>query len=278
MLSTNGVQIPILHVGQKVSEWRHLFEASVSLVSKETDRVKMLPLAVNRSGADRAWAVRAAKQTTLKAALDELETRLDGEPSRWTLATDFYKLAPTQPLKPSNLGDFFFAVLDTGVAAKVPYDLIAIKFLEYLPGGQKFYSDLKQKIDAAQSEAAVIEVYDHICKAPIKWEASAGVKIKAEVFKVDSKEEDMPAWASRFLEQVGGVKAKKYRPETTDSSTETSDDQVLIAKPGAAHRECSVCGKKNHVAEKCYKRKCANCSGLGHDAGKCPSKPRRRKR
>ena len=41
MLSTNGVQIPTLHVGQKVSEWRHLFEAAVSLVPKEADRVKM---------------------------------------------------------------------------------------------------------------------------------------------------------------------------------------------------------------------------------------------
>ena len=153
MLSTNGVQIPTLHVGQKVSEWRLLFEAALSLVPKEADRVKMLPLAVNRSGADRAWAVRAAKKATLEEALDELESRLDGEPSRWTLTTDFYKLAPSQPLKPANLGDFFFAVLDTGVAAKVPYDLIAIKFLEHIPGGQKIYNDLKEKVDVAKTEA-----------------------------------------------------------------------------------------------------------------------------
>ena len=96
---------------------------------------------------------------------------------------------------------------------------------------------------------------------------------------MDSKEEDMPAWASKFLEQIGGMKSKKYRPDTADSSTETSDDQVLIAKPGSANRDaCSVCGKKNHPAEKCYRRKCANCSGLGHDADKCPSKPRRKRK
>ena len=80
------------------AEWRVLFEAAVALIKEEKEKIKLLPLAINRSGSDRAWAVRATSKDTLREALYELVFRIDGRPSRLVAAGNFFSVRPNEAL------------------------------------------------------------------------------------------------------------------------------------------------------------------------------------
>ena len=105
--------LPQLQVGQTAAEWRVLFEAAVALIKEEKEKIKLLPLAINRSGSDRAWAVRATNKDTLQEALDELVFRIDGRPSRLVAAGNFFSVRPKEALTQANLAEYFFKVLDS---------------------------------------------------------------------------------------------------------------------------------------------------------------------
>ena len=72
-----SIPIPHLQKGQSVRDWRVLYESAISVLTDEQQR-KLLPIAVDRNSADQEWATKASAKTALKGALDDLETRLDG--------------------------------------------------------------------------------------------------------------------------------------------------------------------------------------------------------
>ena len=78
--------------------------------------IQFLPIAVDRSPADQKWASEAAKQETLKAALDELETRLDDKKTLFVAMTEFFNIKPPKTISQESLSFFFFEALEAGKA------------------------------------------------------------------------------------------------------------------------------------------------------------------
>ena len=140
--SSQNFSIPIPHLrsGQSV-----LYAAATAVFTDEQKRT-LLPIAVDRNSADQAWASKAAAKATLKEALDELETRIGGKPSRFVAVQPFYDLKPATKVTLDSLSTFFFKALEAGNAAKVAYDLIAIKFLRYVPDATKLFTENEGKI------------------------------------------------------------------------------------------------------------------------------------
>ena len=101
--------LPQLQVGQTAAEWRVLFETAVALIKDEKEIIKLLPLAINRSGSDRAWAVGATNKDTLQEVLDELVFRIDGRPSRLVAAGNFFSVRPKEALTQANLAEYFLS-------------------------------------------------------------------------------------------------------------------------------------------------------------------------
>ena len=93
MLQNYNIAIPHLQPEQCVKDWRAAYVSATSLL-KETERIQLLPMAVDRSPSDQAWAVWATSKTTLQEALNELEARIDvqSQKSRLRAVTDVYKL------------------------------------------------------------------------------------------------------------------------------------------------------------------------------------------
>ena len=140
-----NMNIPHLKKGQKVQEWRPLYAAATATY-KDAEAIKFLPIVVDRSPADQKWATAATKQATLKEALDELESRLDGRKTRFVAMKDFFNLKPTATVSLETLSTFFFQALEAGKAAEISNDVIAIKFLEFVPGATKLFNDNKAHI------------------------------------------------------------------------------------------------------------------------------------
>ena len=88
--------------------------------------------------------VKASEKLTLKAALDELESRVDGKVTRLVATQRFFELRPTTVVSVRNLSEFFFKVLETGNTARVTYDLIALKFLQQIPGAASYSLRMRQ--------------------------------------------------------------------------------------------------------------------------------------
>ena len=206
--------LPQLQVGQTAAEWRVLFEAADALIKEEKEKIKLLPLAINRSGSDRAWAVRATNKDTLQEALDELVFRIDGRPSRLVVAGNFFSSRPKEALTKANLAEYFFKVLDSGKTTGMKFDVIAVKFLQHVPHGHKTFTEWETRINSELDEAGVMSIFDSVRNYfSIRGESANPIKdIKAEVFKV--QKEVMPHWAKDLAEEVNELKRRIAIPKT----------------------------------------------------------------
>jgi hypothetical protein len=290
MSQNYSLPIPHLKKGQSVKEWRILYTSATALL-KQPEQIQFLPIAVDRSPADQSWAFKATKQDTLKKALDELELRLDGKPTRFMAMKNFYDLRPAVKISLTSLSGFFFDVLEAGKAANVTFDLIALKFLQHVPGSTKLFSDNEQKIKADMTEDALIEFFD-IVKSKLSRKAKGDPSfIKEEVFAVEdciqAQEETIPRWAEQLRSEVMEIKQSlkpqpRVVPRSSDSCSSSTDDAFYnnASKPkseaAGSNNSCSICGLENHRAKTCFKRICKSCDGRGHDAENCSSNFRKR--
>ena len=206
--------------------------------------------------------------------------RIDGRPSRLVAAGNFCNVRPNEALTQANLAEYFFKVLDSGKIAGMNFDVIAIKFLQHIPHGHKAYTEWEARINAGLDEAGVMSIFDSVRNHLSRRGESANPSkdIKADVFYVQ-KEDVMPHWAKDLVEEVNELKRKiaipKHHEPSSDSSC-SSEQEVFKAE---TMNVCNICGKSNHEAKNCFKRKCKKCTDNVHDAEKCPSKfPRRKKR
>ena len=264
---------------------------SATALLKQPEQIQFLPIAVDRSPADQAWASKAAKHTTLKEALDELELRLDGKPTRFVAVKTFFELKPAARISLTNLSGFFFDVLEAGKSAEVTFDLIALKFLQHVPGSTKLFTDNESKIKADMTEDALIEFFD-IVKSKLSRMAKADPTfIKEEVFAVEesiqAQEETIPRWAEQLRSEVMEIKQSlqpqsQVVPRSSDSCSSSTDDAFYNnasktkSETAGSNNSCSICGFKNHLAKTCFKRICKSCNGRGHDAENCSSNFRNR--
>ena len=291
MSQNYSLPIPHLKKGQSVKEWRILYTSATTLL-KQPEQIQFLPIAVDRSPADQAWAFKAAKQTTLKEALDELELRLDGKPTRFVAVKTFYDLKPVVRISLINLSAFFFDVLEAGKTAEVTYDLIALKFLQHIPGSTKLFTDNERSIKADMSEEDLIKFFD-IVKSKLSTKSKVDPSfIKDEVFAVEdciqASAETIPKWAEDLRSEVMEIKQSlqpqnRVVPSNCSSSCSSSTDDAFYNNASKTKGEatgtnntCSICGLKNHFAKTCYKRICKACEGRGHDAENCSSNFRKK--
>ena len=290
MAQNYSLPIPHLKKGQSVKEWRFLYTSATALL-KQPEQIQFLPIAVDRSPADQAWASKAAKHSTLKEALDELELRLDGKPTRFVAVKTFFELKPAARISLTNLSGFFFDVLEAGKSAEVTFDLIALKFLQHVPGSTKLFTDNESKIKADMTEDALIEFFD-IVKSKLSRMAKADPTfIKEEVFAVEesiqAQEETIPRWAEQVRSEVMEIKQSlqpqsQVVPRSSDSCSSSTDDAFYNnasktkSETAGSNNSCSICGFKNHLAKTCFKRICKSCNGRGHDAENCSSNFRNR--
>lgn len=244
-----NVSIPHLKVGQRVKEWRVLYTAATSTLAEE-QKIGYLPCAIDRCQADQKWAAQATHQVSLKAALDELELRIDHKISRLEAMTDFFNLQPATSIDTQNLSQFFFEALEAGKAAAVSYDVIAGKFFQFLPGGTKLFNKKESLIVAEMTERDLMELFD-VVKTVLARKFGNTVKGN-EVFHISEDEDSrMPKWAEDLTAQVRALKR-------------------AVGKQDAD--QCKIRGKTNHCEATCFERICSRCSGMGHDASQCATK------
>ena len=225
---------------------------------------------MDRTPADQKWATAATKQESLKEALDELESRLDGKKTRFVAMKEFFNLKPPTKISLENLSSFFFDALEAGKAAEVTKDVIALKFLEYVPGSTKLFNDNKGDIKADMTEEQLITFFDTVKTklSTLKHKEETGT-IKEEVFQLNTEdssevEDVIPKWAEELKSQVSTL-TKTFMPRkaatftSTDSSTSMEDSYMVDRQKEKAHASkgpCEICNKQGHVAKTCYQRIC----------------------
>ena len=100
----------------------------------------------------------------------------------------------------------------------------------------------------------------------IRGESANPIKdIKAEVFKVQ-KEEVKPHWAKDLVEEVNELKRRIAIPKHQEPSSDSSCSSEQEGFKAETMDVCNICGKSNHKAKNCFKRKCKKRTGNGHDA------------
>ena len=276
-----NMNIPHLKKGQKVQEWRPLYAAATATY-KDAEAIKFLPIVVDRSPADQKWATAATKQATLKEALDELESRLDGRKTRFVAMKDFFNLKPTATVSLETLETFFFQALEAGKAAEISNDVIAIKFLEFVPGATKLFNDNKAHIKTDMTEDQLIAFFDTVrAKLATLNPKDEPRAVKEEVFQLNTAEsseaeEVLPKWAEELKSQVFALtKTFKARNAATFTSTDSSMDESYMVdkeKDRTSKGPCPICKKQGHSKKTCYRRVCGRCSGKGHDEDMCASR------
>ena len=285
MNSSVNMNIPHLKTGQLVRDWRALYTAATATYKPE-EAIQFLPIVVDRNPADQKWATEAAKKTSLKAALDELECRLDGKKTRFVAMKEFFNLKPTASVNLENLSAFFFATLEAGKAAELTFDVIAFKFLEYVPSSTKLFDDNKGDIKGDMTEAQLIGLFDKVRNKLATLKPKEETVVKDEVFQLSAESSDgevvMPKWAEELKNQVYALSktVNSRNPVPIGTSTDSSMDEAYpvnnFKRKESVKKTCSICHKAGHSEKTCFKRVCQRCSGKGHDAEKCPSRAYRK--
>ena len=271
-----------------VKDWKKGFLAATALNLKESQTIAILLLYVNRSLGDQQWAYKAAENTTIKEALEQLEFNLDGAKSKPNAAVEFFKRAPLDKnmTERSAISSFWFNILDSGTTAEVAKNLIIYKFLQYAPHGNKIFEKIKAKITATISDADMTKIFDEIVKKLSEKgnHLTDNVKIKEEVFVTNERDgNNTPELIASLQEQINSLRMdyQSGEPETgsdTVSDSEECDDEgpVYFTQKKKFNKKyknmyCSICKKNSQTAKYCNNRKCANCQGSGHDTDQCPS-------
>ena len=283
MAASISVEIPKLAVGQKVEEWRPLYEAGVSSL-KEGQQLAFLPNYVDRTPGDLEIAKMASKETSLEAALDMIELLIDGPRSAFHLINDFCNVRCKTGVDWQSM---FFKLKKYGTLAGLSNDLIFLRFLGMVPNGKKFYYDNESKFckeGASLSDRDMLDLFVKIKQKLVKSETIEEIeKPKSDEYVFAA--EQVPGWAKDLQEEVANIKESlNCKSESQESSSEAEAPEVFYApsfpkkkgskafKSFTKDKVCFECGKSGHVRASCHKWKCPNCGGKGHGRVECPSK------
>ena len=282
-MATTSIEIPHLPKGTLVKDWKKGFLAATALLTKE-QKLSILPLYVNRSAGDQAWAYEAAKKETIEEALTELQARIDGKESLLVSSQKFFELSLPEADKSnrSAVSSFWFKVVESGEAAGVPINLILCKFLQNVAHGNKVFVKNKSKIvpEMTSTDANTIfeEIQEKLLEKPVY-----SPKVKVEEVFHSSDVQSVSQMFSKLQEQIDDIKitidqsniVAQSESELSDMEecSDEDDNPVLFYKNSKSKNQmyCTICNKTNHTKKFCNKRKCDNCHGVGHDSEKCPS-------
>ena len=138
------INIPHLSEGDKIKDWKKTYLAASSILD-EKQQIALLPVYVGRTSGERDIAHICAKKTTINDALTELELLIDGTPSRMVLLNRFWDLKPvTKDFK--GLTSFFFTLQSDAKLAEIPNDVMFLRFLNFVKGGDTFFNQKETEL------------------------------------------------------------------------------------------------------------------------------------
>ena len=274
--------IPKLQPGQKVRDWRRLYIAATALVT-EKQQINLLPAYGARDAGEILIAESCTAKTTIVAALNELESLIDGTLTPLNSFKDFWACKPVKNGY-NELIAFYFVLTNEGKAAKIPNDMVMMRYLNFVPGSEKIFKDHKELFVAAMTTANMAQVFTDVKKKLTTTQSrdNNGLErqIKQEtneyVFAAEEEEDEKPpAWARSMMEELNYVKKQVF--------DDTDDNQVLYNSPSQNFKgqggnrpnqkyRCWTCNRIGHRAEACRERLCSNCGMRGHHEKDCYSK------
>lgn len=273
-MSTTSIQIPKLAPGQKISSFEEIYTAATSAFTDDAQKRALLPLYVCRSTAEREIARHAAKKATLADAFKEIEELIDGKKSRIDYVNKFCDIK-AEDKSPEGLTSLFFTLKSVGEDAEIAGDLILSRFISFMNNGEKIYEDNKTEIKAADSDDKMIAMFKKL-QPRFKSQSQVhhpSIKVKEERFQ---NEAEMLIVDSKQAVYEDTIKDLQTQIEDLRNLVLYSGDESVLqfskGKAKADRPDCSICGKPGHAEDRCYKRPCEKCQGLGHDKGECPSR------
>ena len=270
MATTAITPIPHIAVGQSVKDWRRRYIAATATL-KDEEKKAMIPAYVHRTDGEVLIADNCSKAATLTAALDELESLIDGEPCKMLRVNEFWSLQPASKSY-SGIVSFYFLLQSEAALAGIGNDMLVFKFLNSVPGGEKIFESNKAKIKADMTAAHVTEIFTVVkTKMSVKAKyAENNVSVKQEpsdVF-VAEEQEEMPSWAADLRNEVCTIKS------TLATIVPPLDESEIMLNNSANQLsdksfKCWICDKKGHFSNKCPKRPCLKCGNTGHHERQC---------
>ena len=281
-MANASIMVPHLAEGQKVKDWRRMYLAATALLT-EDQKIALIPVYVSRNAGETDIAHICAQKKPLKAALDELELLIDGAPSRMIMLNRFWELKPASR-DFNGLTSFFFTLQAGAKGARVPNDVMLLRYLNFVPNGEKFFAQNEDTITEDISDEDSLTVFKKIQTKLVRNEHDAsGMAVKKEkddsfIFNVEDGNE-MPKWAENMQKELSEIKEKMTEDQA--GVADDKDSGVFYGYNGQQKSRtgprCYNCNKIGHIASRCYSKKCKCCGGVGHDEEKCPSKSAGRK-
>ena len=154
--------IPKLQPKQKVRDWRKLYLEATALVT-EQQQINLLPAYGARDAGEILIAESCTEKETIAEALNELESLIDGTP---TVLNQFNSFWSCKPIKKryNELVAFYFVLVNECKEAKIPYNMIIMRYLNFIPGAEKIFNDHKEKIRSTMTAAQMAEVFGDVKK------------------------------------------------------------------------------------------------------------------
>ena len=137
----------------------------------------MIPAYVHRNNGVVSIAEAACEKDSLVNALKELESLIDGDPSRITRVNEFWPLKPTSKSN-IDLVSYFFSLKNEAAFAGITNEMLVIKFLDAVPGGERIFESNKDKIKADMEISAVTEIFKAVQFKLAKVKKGGGGKLK----------------------------------------------------------------------------------------------------
>lgn len=277
-----ALEIPVLQKNQKVKDWRKLYTAATSGLKAE-EQVAFLPLYVGKNGRDEEEQTIAAVcgdgKTDLSVVLDEFQALVDGAPSRMDVFNDVFELKPkTKDF--AGLTHFYFKLVKEGKAADMTFDLIFMRFLNFVKNGRKFYEEKKGSITSNLTEAQALVLFKAL---QVKLKPDTSVSVKKEVeddsyaFHVEEDnrlvQSDIPTWAMEMQKELKAIEARVTSSEGQEE-TEVYWNQKhpqSRSRKTSSTTQCYSCLGYNHIAAQC-RTVCTFCNKVGHGEAKCRAK------
>lgn len=285
-MSTVSQLTPVPHLlsGQKIKTWKRAYLAATATLT-DAQQLALLPAYVHRTEAEIIIAEQCSKKETPAAAIIELELLIDGAPNIVSRVNEFWGLKPVSTSYSSLIG-FYFVLKSEATMAGVSNDMVLIKYLHHIPGGEKIQATHQAKFKSTMT-ATEMETIFKIAQTKLM---TNGVKtsdtIKEE--KMESGESSMlfslneaPAWAVEMKEEIRSLREERENEAYAFNQSRENEAYAFNQSTtnsrgsrGFRDKKCFVCNAYGHLSFNCKKRKCAKCNRTGHHESRCYSDSR----
>ena len=185
--------IPKLQPKQKVRDWRKLYLAATALVT-EQQQINLLPAYGARDAGEILIAESCTEKETIAKALNQLESLIYGTP---TVRNQFSSFWSCKPIKKSynELVAFYFVLVNECKEAKIPYNMIIMRYLNFIPGAEKIFNEHKENIRSTMTAAQMAEVFGDVKKKLTRSQSGENKGFEIQV-KQETTEDDNHVFAA----------------------------------------------------------------------------------